>query len=172
MHLCFLSLTFFVVVSLSNVVLEQTRDTLPRYKIEIIKSPSAVFAGIAFATAINNKGRVAGSIYLRGIDGSVPVRAFVWEKGETALLPALGGQYSSAYSINDQGDVAGGAVKAERTGYRFEDETHVYVPVVWIGMPLLEDMSVYVPLALSTKPDKRRPSATNEKWLARKIVCL
>ena len=57
------------------------------------------------AAVINNRGQAVGTSRLP--DGQS--RAFLWEDGTLTDLGTLGGNYSSANSINDRGRIIGGS---------------------------------------------------------------
>ena len=91
--------------------------------------------GEARATAINNHGRIAGYWYCT--DGGY--RAFSWENGQLMALPPLdgGGENSTAYGINDLGQIVGTAVVPDNSHYR--------AAVVWSdgGVVLLAPAPTY-----------------------------
>jgi len=71
-----------------------------------------------FAAGLNNRGEVVG--YGEMSRGYQDYRAFHWKDGVMTMLPTFGGDYGTAYAINDAGQVVGGATTL--TGH-----AHAYV---------------------------------------------
>ena len=74
------------------------------------------------ATAINNSGQVAGYYTTGGFEVGVPmgvIRAFLYNGGMATDLGTLGGSQSSAYGINDNGQVVGYADTSSGNAHAF-----------------------------------------------------
>src|SRR5207245_5954001 len=68
------------------------------------------------AYSINNNGQIAGT----ALNGASANRAFIWQNGVVTSLGTLSGANSFGFSINDNGQVAGGSDFAD-TPYNSEN---------------------------------------------------
>jgi probable HAF family extracellular repeat protein len=70
-----------------------------------------------FATALNNRGEVAGQSNLAGNQG---VHPFLWDRGRLTDLGTLGGAFGGATWMNNAGEVVGGAsTRADKAFHAF-----------------------------------------------------
>jgi probable HAF family extracellular repeat protein len=65
---------------------------------------------VGFATALNNRGQVAG---LSTLAGNQTAHPFLWSRGKLKDLGTLGGTFGTATWMNDAGEVVGGATTRE-----------------------------------------------------------
>jgi probable HAF family extracellular repeat protein len=75
-----------------------------------LESPSTELTDL-FPSAINAKGQIVG--VLKSPQDLRFSRAFVWKEGKIEEIGTLGGKFSSARSLNDKGQVVGGATTAQ-----------------------------------------------------------
>jgi probable HAF family extracellular repeat protein len=81
------------------------------------------------ATAINNRGQVAG---YSNLQGDLIFHAFVWDRGQLKDLGTLGGDKSVALAINDAGQIIGRAdVTAICTACPPGNQTQLHHPFLW-----------------------------------------
>jgi probable HAF family extracellular repeat protein len=72
---------------------------------------------VGFATALNNRGQVAGLSSTAGNQGAHP---FLWDRGKLTDLGTLGGTFGIATWMNNAGEVAGGATtRADKAFHAF-----------------------------------------------------
>jgi probable HAF family extracellular repeat protein len=72
---------------------------------------------VGFATALNNRGQVAGQSNLAGNQTAHP---FLWSRGTLTDLGTLGGTFGTATWMNDAGEVVGGATtRADKAFHAF-----------------------------------------------------
>lgn len=72
----------------------------------------------ALAMAVNNRGQVTGRSGIRAADGGETEHAFIYENGRLTDIGAAGGTRSVGWDINDRGEVAGTAWRADQPGGR------------------------------------------------------
>lgn len=100
------------------------KDARQQYTIRAIEMPTHEPIGIPNViepVAVNSRGQVIGYSYFRGHGLSAAANAWLWQAGKARALPALGGEYTHARAINENGDIVGDA----------ETEDRRLLPVLW-----------------------------------------
>ena len=92
-------------------------------------TPSASYAG--YANGINSAGAEVGTL-LSG-NGGTTANAFLYSGGTVSSIGTLGGAHSSAFGINDSGQIAGGADTAHGVYHAFVATTGVLTDLGTLG---------------------------------------